>query len=32
VEINGVETNCTPRQGWHANSSFTEQAAEPIVK
>jgi len=32
VEINGVETNCTPRQGWHANSSFTGPAAEPAAK
>src|SRR6266536_2484966 len=22
VEINGVETDCMPRQGWQANSSF----------
>ncbi len=22
VEINGVKTNCTPLQGWHANSCF----------
>jgi hypothetical protein len=21
VEINGVKSNCTPQQGWHANSN-----------
>jgi hypothetical protein len=28
VEINGVKTNCTPLQGWHANSCFAGPAAE----
>jgi hypothetical protein len=32
MEINGVEKNCTPQHGWHANSSFAGQAAEPVAK
>jgi hypothetical protein len=32
VEINGVKKNCTPQQGWHANSSFAGLAAEPVAK
>jgi len=32
VEINGVEANCMPQHGWHANSSFAGLAAEPVAK